>query len=277
MKVGTTSRAMHPPAQFNMSKLKNGEYVLTLTENVTPITVYDNNGETTTTHVEYEYKELTAVSEIDGYESAVDALTKLKYSDNQKIEMVQKGMDNRENSEYTAYLNYVNECKAYAREFFGIEQTAEEIAKENAEKYIPAAYTSMIALAKTLLASSPVQDDNEKITLSGLYEEWSLGNYSVGDIRNYGGQTWECFQAHDNAIYQDINPDNESTWRTFWRPLHGKTIETARPFTPVTNATDTYKAGEYMVFTDGKIYKCLSETAYSPTEYAAAWEVVNNE
>ena len=199
MKVGTTSRAMQAPAKFNMSKLKSGEYVLTLTEDVTPVTIYDNNGETTTTHVEYEYNELTAVSEIDGYESAVDALTKLKYSDNQKIEMVQKGMDNRENSEYTAYLNYVNECKAYAREFFGIEQTAEKIAKENAEKYIPAAYTSMIALAKTLLASSPVQDDNEKITLSGLYDEWSLGNYSAGDIRNYGGQAWECFPAHHNA------------------------------------------------------------------------------
>lgn len=33
-----------------------------------------------------------------------------------------------------------------------------------------------------------------------------------------------------------------------------------------------YHAGEYMVYTDGKIYKCLSDTVYSPEEYAADWE-----
>lgn len=31
--------------------------------------------------------------------------------------------------------------------------------------------------------------------------------------------------------------------------------------------------GEYMVYTNGKIYKCLSDTVYSPEEYAAHWEI----
>lgn len=120
MKAGTTSRAMHPPAQFNMSKLKSGEYVLTLTEDVTPITVYDNNGETTTTHTEYEYTEFTSVSEIDGYESAVGALVQLKYSKDDEIALIHKGMDEKTNEEYVAYRNYTYNCKVYARKYFGI-------------------------------------------------------------------------------------------------------------------------------------------------------------
>ena len=34
------------------------------------------------------------------------------------------------------------------------------------------------------------------------------------------------------------------------------------------------KAGEYMVYTDGTTYKCLSDTVYTPEEYAQAWECV---
>lgn len=277
MKQGTLTQSTTMPQSLEMKHLFGEVYEFTRAENIVEKQVVDTSGETSPEQTQYEYTLYIDRQRAENYDAAVNLLIGLKYSTGDEISIARKGIDNREDSEYTAYLNYVNECKTYAREFFGIEQTAEEIAKENAEKYIPAAYTSMVALAKTLLASSPVQDDDEKITLSGLYEEWSLGNYSVGDIRNYGGQTWECFQAHDNATYPDINPENESTWRTFWRPLHGKTIETARPFTPVTNATDTYKAGEYMIFTDGQIYKCLSETAYSPTEYTAAWEVVDDE
>lgn len=32
--------------------------------------------------------------------------------------------------------------------------------------------------------------------------------------------------------------------------------------------------GEYMVWTDGTIKKCLRDTVYSPDEYAADWEDV---
>ena len=112
---------------------------------------------------------------------------------------------------------------------------------------------------------------DEKIRASGLYEDWELGKYAVGDIRNAKDQTWECFQAHDNATYPDINPDN-AAWYTFWRPLHGKTPETARPFVPVQGAHDMYRVGEYMIWTDGEIYECLRDTNYSPEDYAADWK-----
>ena len=97
--------------------------------------------------------------------------------------------------------------------------------------------------------------------------------YGVGDIRNANGQTWECFQAHDPEINPGIVP-GDPAWFTFWRPLHGKSPETARPFVPVMGAHDMYRAGEYMIYTDGQTYRCKSDTNYSPEEYAQAWEVV---
>lgn len=128
-------------------------------------------------------------------------------------------------------------------------------------------YSQMLANGKT------VETDDQRLRASGLFADWAAGSYQVGDIRNAKDQTWECFQAHDNATYPDINPDN-AAWYTFWRPLHGKSPETARPFTPVQGAHDMYRSGEYMIYTDGLTYKCLSDTNFSPEEYAAAWEVV---
>lgn len=34
-----------------------------------------------------------------------------------------------------------------------------------------------------------------------------------------------------------------------------------------------YHSGEYMVYTDGKTYKCVQNTNFSPDDYPSAWEV----
>lgn len=152
----------------------------------------------------------------------------------------------------------------------------EQINRNLSARYIPSAGSSAAVLGKMLLKTMTITEDETKLAISGLYEEWAEGEYEVGDIRNYAGQTWECIQAHDNAVYPDIKPDNAQTWATFWKPLHGKSKETARPWVkPQYGTTDMYHAGEYMVYTDGKVYKCLSDTVYSPEEYAAAWTTVN--
>ena len=135
------------------------------------------------------------------------------------------------------------------------------------------ALESAIYFSQMLANGKTVETDDQRIRASGLYPDWTAGNYQVGNIRNAKDQTWECFQAHDNATYPDINPDN-AAWYTFWRPLHGKSPETARPFTPVQGAHDMYRSGEYMIYTDGLTYKCLSDTNFSPEEYGQAWEVV---
>lgn len=141
-----------------------------------------------------------------------------------------------------------------------------------AARYIPTEAQSAAAVGRLLLAQMAGLDDDARIRVSGLYEPWAAGQFEVGDIRNHGGQTWECFQAHDCAVYPDIAPGG-AAWFTFWRPLHGKSPETARPFVPVQGAHDMYKIGEYAVFEDA-LYRCVQDTAYSPADYAPAWEIV---
>ena len=153
---------------------------------------------------------------------------------------------------------------------------AEQAAAEQAAltaRYIPSEAQSAAAVWRMVLAQMSDLDDDSRIRVSGLYEPWTAGKYEVGDIRNAGGQTWECFQAHDNATYPDIKPGS-AAWFTFWRPLHGKSAETARPFVPVQGAHDMYKIGEYAVFEDA-LYKCAQDTAYSPADYPQAWEKLN--
>lgn len=151
---------------------------------------------------------------------------------------------------------------------------AEQAAAEQAAltaRYIPSEAQSAAAVGRMVLAQMADLDDDSRIRVSGLYESWTAGKYEAGNIRNAGGQTWECFQAHDNATYPDIKPGS-AAWFTFWRPLHGKSPETARPFVPVQGAHDMYHAGEYMVWTDGCIHGCLRDTAYSPEDFPGAWE-----
>lgn len=133
------------------------------------------------------------------------------------------------------------------------------------------ALTSAIYLARRQVGAAGLASDDEKLRAAGLYEDWAAGQYAAGDIRNADGQTWECFQAHDNAANPDIVPDN-AAWFTFWRPLHGRSPETARPFVPVQGSHDMYHAGEYMIYTDNALYQCVQETNFSPEDDSAAWE-----
>lgn len=140
-------------------------------------------------------------------------------------------------------------------------------------RYIPSEAQSAAEVGRLVLAQMAGLDDDARIRVSGLYEPWAAGQFEVGDIRNSGGQTWACFQAHDCAVYPDIKPGG-AAWFTFWRPLHGKSPETARPFVPVQGAHDMYRAGEYAVFEDA-LYRCAQDTAYSPADYPQAWEKLN--
>jgi hypothetical protein len=138
------------------------------------------------------------------------------------------------------------------------------------------ALSSAIFVSRCTLAGEAVDTDDKRIRASGLYPEWQEGKHAKGDIYNADGQTWECYQEYDNATYPDIRP-GESAWYTFNRPLHGTTPETARPFVPVQGAHDMYRAGEYMVWTDGKTYRCKEDTNFSPEDYPQAWETDTTE
>ena len=117
------------------------------------------------------------------------------------------------------------------------------------------ALSSAIFVSRCTLAGEAVDTDDKRLRASGLYPDWVAGHHAKGDIYNADGQTWECYQEYDNATYPDIRPG-----------------EAARPFVPVQGSHDMYRAGEYMVWTDGTIYRCKTDTNFSPADYAQAWE-----
>ena len=135
------------------------------------------------------------------------------------------------------------------------------------------ALSSSIYLSKLQLKGETVDDDDKRIRASGLYDDWSAGAHTVGQIYNADGQTWECYQAYDNATHPDIVP-GAAAWFTFNRPLHGRSAETARPWVSPTHSMDIYQNGEYMIWADGTIKRCIAAngTNFSPDEYPAGWE-----
>lgn len=150
--------------------------------------------------------------------------------------------------------------------------------------YIPTPEESAVVMMRAAFASQAATMDDETILqCSGLADDWAPGNHTVGEVFNTRDgvhadgpewdQTWEVYQAYNNDVYQDVAPGN-SAWYTFNRPLHGKSKETARPFVKVQGSHDIYRSGEYMVYTDGKTYRCKSDTNYSPEDYPQHWEVV---
>jgi hypothetical protein len=134
------------------------------------------------------------------------------------------------------------------------------------DEEIAAMQTAAVAVLRFVVA------DNDRLAAGALYPKWAEGQHAAGELYTARGQVWECIQAYDNAVYPDIVPGG-TAWGTFHRPLHATAPEQARPFVAPTGAHDIYKKGEYMTL-DGVLYKCLQDTAYSPTEYADAWEAV---
>lgn len=121
--------------------------------------------------------------------------------------------------------------------------------------------------------ASATMTADEAIWFMDLCKTWTAGSHTAGEVYRVDGQLWQCIQDYDNAVYPDIVPGG-SAWGTFHKPYHGTSEETALEWVAPTGAHDMYLAGEYMVWTDGKTYRCISGTAYSPAEYAGAWEVV---
>lgn len=113
--------------------------------------------------------------------------------------------------------------------------------------------------------SSDTKEINE---YAEILRKWTPGNYVVGDVRVYDGIPYKCIQAHDSTGNETWNPSVASLWMQY----HGTSVGSARPWVAPTGAHDMYLAGEYMIWTDGSTYKCLSNTNFSPADYPSAWE-----
>lgn len=121
------------------------------------------------------------------------------------------------------------------------------------------------------LVEKIVDNTTEVNEYAGAIRKWTPGAYAVSDVRQHVGIPYKCVQAHDSTANTSWTPD---TTPALWMQYHGTSKETARPWVAPTGAHDMYKAGEYMIWTDGKAYRAKMDTVYSPTDYAQAWEVV---
>ena len=131
---------------------------------------------------------------------------------------------------------------------------------------------AIIVLAKTIVTAKVAESDDKTLGVQcmSLFEPWTKGNYKVGDVRTdpKTGYPYECITQHDSISNPDWTIDN----RTLWKPWHSRSLEYALPWEAPTGAHDMYKNGEYMIYTDKNIYKCIQDTNFSPTDYPQAWK-----
>ena len=116
------------------------------------------------------------------------------------------------------------------------------------------------------IVENPVEINNNTAAI----RLWKPGAYIVGDVRMYNEIPYKCVQAHDSTGNETWNPAETPA---LWMQYHGTTPETARHWIAPTGAHDMYKVSEYMIWTDGLTYRCKVDTIYSPSDYAAAWEL----
>ena len=120
MKAGVFTQAAQLPDSLKIEKLLNGTHAVSAADNIQTLTVVDGEDEQAVERTEYSYTAYSATVELSGYEDAVAALVGLKYSYADEFALMRKGITDSANEEYTAYVAYVEQCKAYAREYYGI-------------------------------------------------------------------------------------------------------------------------------------------------------------
>lgn len=125
---------------------------------------------------------------------------------------------------------------------------------------------------KLIEETNATDDKTIAIACSGLFQVWDYGIFEAGDIRTDPdtGYPLECIMSHDSTI----NTDWTIKVRTVWKPYHSRSPEWALPWEQPTGEHDMYKAGEYMIWTDGFVHECVENTNFSPEDYPQAWKVV---
>ena len=117
------------------------------------------------------------------------------------------------------------------------------------------------------------EDKTLGIQCMALYPVYEQNKYhEAGEVALHPdtGYPKECMTAYDGTVQQGWTIDTA----TLWKPWHSRKAEYALPWEAPTGAHDMYKAGEYMIWTDNKVYMCKQDTNFSPAEYPQAWEKV---
>lgn len=141
---------------------------------------------------------------------------------------------------------------------------------------MPDIYAALEAMARRAArdarAAAPTAQADDVIADMALLLPWKPGAYAVGEVRTHGGQPWRCCQAHDGAAQGDDWAPGAAP--ALWTPYHTTSARWALPWVQPTGAHDAYQAGEYMLWTDGQIYRCKADaTVHGPDALPGAWEV----
>ncbi len=133
------------------------------------------------------------------------------------------------------------------------------------------ALEAVVRLAKNQLRQNAgSMEQTEVISCAALLPAWEPAIYHAGDVVQQGGQPWKCVQAHDSTRNPDWQPGAAAS---LWSPYHSKSPAWALDWVQPTGAQDAYQQGEYMVWTDGSLYRCKQDnTVWSPEELPTAWE-----
>lgn len=175
------------------------------------------------------------------------------------------------NEDRTAIVDIVEDADRKAAFEVRKMQEAEEDALQMQEMQRQALESQGVtAMARMMFrAQAATMEADDVIHCRGLAEVWEPGEYSVGDVRLYENIPYSCCQSHDSTANSDWNPADTPS---LWFPYHGTSPDTALPYKPPTGAHDAYKAGEYMIWTDGRIMQAVQDTNFSPEEYPSAWK-----
>lgn len=129
-------------------------------------------------------------------------------------------------------------------------------------------------IKREAIAAAPTAAPDDVIADAALLRPWTPGDYAAGDVRVQDGYPYKCCQAHDSSNNPDWDP---VTQRALWVPYHAKTAKWALPYVAPTGAHDAYQDGEYMIWTDGQIYRCNTDnTVWGPDTLPDVWEVVQD-
>ena len=135
----------------------------------------------------------------------------------------------------------------------------------------PTAALQEIQTQAVLAQIARSEDKTLGIKCMALFPVYVQNKYhDVGEVALHPetGYPRECILAYDGTVQQDWTIDTA----TLWKSWHSGKPEYALPWEAPTGAHDMYKEGEYMIWTDGTVKKCVQDTNFSPDEYSQAWE-----
>lgn len=127
----------------------------------------------------------------------------------------------------------------------------------------------VIARQAQALAEAETAAANDVIGLAPALRVWREGPYKTGAVVSHEGVPYRCAQAHDSTDNALWSPDKAPA---LWAPYHATDAGHALPYQAPTGAQDAYRAGEWMVWTDGGRYRCASDsTVWGPDNRPQDW------